>query len=104
MCNSDMQSVLEIVIQILDIIKFIALIALIVLCTIDLFKMIVSKKEDEIKKLRKGIFWKIFYAIMIYAVPYIIAFTFNTVSKLIPIDYNSGWKECWDLVNQNKNR
>ena len=66
MCNSEMQSVLEIVIQVLDIIKFVAIVALIILCTIDLFKMIVSKKEDEIKKLRKGIFWKIFYAVMIY--------------------------------------
>ena len=56
MCTEEMQMIIGIVITILDIIKFIVPIVLIIFCTIDIFKIIVSKKEDEIKKLRYDVF------------------------------------------------
>ena len=68
MCTEEMQMIIGIVITILDIIKFIVPIVLIIFCTIDIFKIIVSKKEDEIKKLRKDVFMKIVYCIIIYYV------------------------------------
>ena len=74
MCTEEMQMIMGIVITILDIIKFIVPIVLIIFCTIDIFKIIVSKKEDEIKKLRKDVLMKIVYCIIIYLIPFIVPF------------------------------
>lgn len=100
MCSESIQRILEIIITILNLIKFIVPIILIIFCTIDIFKIIVSKKEDEIKKLRKDVFMKIFCAIIIYLIPFIIAFVLDFVDGLIPMDYDSSWKDCWDLVEK----
>ena len=102
MCTEEMRMVFEVIITILDIIKFLVPILLIILCTIDIFKIIVSKKEDEIKKLRKGILMKIVYAVIIYLIPFLIPFIFNIVGDLLPIDYDDSWKQCMDLVKENK--
>ncbi|MBQ8471907.1 MAG: hypothetical protein IJ501_00210 [Bacilli bacterium] len=100
MCNESIQRILEIVITILNLIKFVVPIILIIFCTIDIFKIIVTKKEDEIKRLRKDIFIKIFCAIIIYLIPFLIAFILNLVDDLIPMDYDNSWKYCWDLVEK----
>ena len=102
MCNSDIQMILEIIIAILDLVKFFVPIVLIILCTIDIFKIIVSKKEDEVKKLRKDVFRKIIYAVIIYLIPVIVPVVFNFVNKVIPIEYDNSWKTCWDYVKDNK--
>ena len=102
MCNEEIRMVLEIIITILDVVMFFVPVVLIILCTIDIFKIIVSKKEDEIKKLRKGVLRKIVYAVIIYLIPFVIPFIFNLVSDLIPIDYDNSWKQCWDVVKENK--
>ena len=102
MCNEEIRMVLEIIITILDVVMFFVPVVLIILCTIDIFKIIVSKKEDEIKKLRKGVLRKIVYAVIIYLIPFVIPFIFNLVSDLIPIDYDNSWKQCWDIVKENK--
>ena len=72
MCNEEMQIIMGVVISVLDIVKFLVPVVLIVFCTIDIFKIIVSKKEDEIKKLRKDVFMKIIYCILIYLLPFLI--------------------------------
>ena len=72
MCNSDMQMILGIIITILNVIRFFIPIVLIILCTIDIFKIIVSKKEDEIKDLRKDVIRKIIYAVIIYLIPFLV--------------------------------
>lgn len=102
MCNEEIRMVFEIIITILDVVMFFVPVVLIILCTIDIFKIIVSKKEDEIKKLRKGVLRKIVYAVIIYLIPFVIPFIFNLVSDLIPIDYDNSWKQCWDIVKENK--
>ena len=102
MCNSDMQMIFEIVIKVLDLVRFFIPILLIIFCTIDIFKIIVSKKEDEVKKLRKDIINKIAYAIIIYLIPFLIPFILNLVDSLLPMEYDNSWKQCWDLVKENK--
>lgn len=102
LCNSELQMILDIIITLLDVVKFFIPILLIIFCTIDIFKMIVSKKEDEVKKLRKDIFNKIFYAIIIYLIPFLIPFILNLVDGLIPMNYDASWKECWDFVKESK--
>ena len=103
MCTEEMQMIMGIVITILDIIKFIVPIVLIIFCTIDIFKIIVSKKEDEIKKLRKDVFMKIVYCIIIYLIPFIVPFILKYASNIIPMEYDDSWKNCWDYVKKNKN-
>ena len=102
MCNNDTQIVLESVIKVLDIIHFCVPIVLIIFSTIDIFKIIVSKKEDEIKKLRNGIFWKIFYAIIVYLVPFLVPFILSAADKILPMDYDNSWKECYDSVKKSQ--
>ena len=103
MCTEEMQMIMGIVITILDIIKFIVPIVLIIFCTIDIFKIIVSKKEDEIKKLRKDVLMKIVYCIIIYLIPFIVPFILKFASNIIPMEYDDSWKKCWDYVKKNKN-
>ena len=103
MCNSDMQMVFGVVVTIFNVIKFVIPVILIIFCTIDFFKIIVSKKEDEIKKLQKDIMLKIVYAILVYLIPFLVPFILRVVNDLIPFDYDDSWKQCWDLVQKNKN-
>lgn len=104
MCNENMQMVLDIIITILDLVKFFVPIILIIFATIDIFKIIVSKKEDEVKKLRKDIFTKIIYCIVIYLIPILVPFILNVVSEVLPMEYDNSWKSCWDYVKENKNK
>ncbi len=102
MCNSDMQVVFGIIVTLFDLIRFLIPIILIVLCTIDIFKIIVSKKEDEIKKLRKDVLMKIVYAIIIYLLPFLIPTILKLANNIVPFDYDDSWKECWDYVEESK--
>ncbi len=102
MCNSDMQLFFGIIVSLFDLIRFIIPILLIVLCTVDIFKIIVSKKEDEIKKLRKEVVMKIVYAIIIYLLPFLIPMFFRLANSIIPFGYSDEWKECWDYVENSK--
>ena len=103
MCTTDMQMIFNVVIKVLDVVHFCVPIVLIIFCTVDIFKLIVSKKEDEVKKLRKGVFLKIIYAILIYMIPVLVPFILGAVDGIIPMDYDSGWKECYDYVKNNPN-
>ena len=102
MCNEDLQMILNVVISILEILNFLVPIVLIILCTIDIFKIIVSKKEDEIKKLRKGVIMKIVYAILIYLIPYLVPFIFRLVDNILPMEYDESWYQWWKYVKNNR--
>ena len=104
MCNSEMQTIMEIYINLLDVVHFFVPVVLILLCSIDIFKIVVSKKEEDAKKLRNGVFKKIFYAIIIYALPFLIPFVFNMVSKILPMDYDNTWKNCYDFVQESQQK
>lgn len=102
MCNSDMQMILNVVIKLLDVIHFFVPIVLILLCTVDVFKIVVSKKEDDIKKLRNGIMWKIIYSIVIFLIPYFVPFILGAVDKILPMDYDDSWYECYNYVKNSQ--
>ena len=104
MCNEEMQMLIGVVVNILNFIKFLVPIVLIIFCTIDIFKIIVSIKEDEIKKLRKDVFMKIVYCIVIYLIPYLVPFILGAVNKLIPMDYDDSWKQCFDYVQDQEKK
>ncbi len=100
MCNSDMQLIFSIIKEVLRVVHFFVPIVLILLCTVDIFKMVVSKKEDEVKKLRKDVFGKILYAVLIYLIPFLVPFILGAVDKILPMDYDSSWYECWNSVKK----
>ena len=102
MCNSDMQMILSVVIKLLNVIHFFVPNVLILLCTVDIFRIVVSKKEDDIKKLRSGIIWKIAYSIIIFLIPYFIPFILGAVDKILPMDYDDGWYECYNYVKKSQ--
>ena len=102
MCNADMKSILKIVVEVLNVIHFFVPIVLILFCTIDIFKIVITKKEDEIKKLRSGIVWKIVYAIIIFVIPYLVPFILGAVDKILPMDYDESWYECYNYVKNNQ--
>ncbi len=102
MCNEDMKLIMEVYINVLDTIHFFVPIVLILLCTVDIFKIVVSKKEDDIKKLRNGVILKIVYAIVIYLLPFLIPFVLNAVGKILPMDYDNSWKNCYDIVKNSQ--
>ncbi len=102
MCNADMKMILKIVIEVLNVIHFFVPIVLILFCTIDIFRIVITKKEDEIKKLRTGIFWKILYAIIIFVVPYLVPFILGAVDKILPMDYDDSWYECYNYVKNSQ--
>ena len=104
MCNSDMQMLVDIIIKVLDVVHFFVPIVLIIFCTIDVFKIIVSKKEDEVKKLRNDVFWKIVYAIVIYLIPFLVPFVLSAADKILPMEYDNSWKECYDYVKSNQKK
>jgi len=103
MCTTDFQMILNVLIQVLDVVHFFVPIVLIIFCTVDIFKLIVSKDEKEVKKLRDGIFLKIVYAICVYLVPFLVPFILNAVDKILPMDYDNKWKSCYDYVKKNQN-
>ena len=102
MCNADMKSILKIVVEVLNVIHFFVPIVLILFCTIDIFKIVITKKEDEIKKLRSGIVWKIVYAIIIFVIPYLVPFILGAVDKILPMDYDESWYECYNYVKNSQ--
>ena len=102
MCNNEMQTFFGIIVSLFNLVRFIIPILLIVLCTIDIFKIIVTKKEDDIKKLRKDVVMKVVYAIVIYLLPYLIPMFFRLANSIVPFGYTDEWKECWDYVEESK--
>ena len=104
MCNSDMQVILNVVVKVLDVVHFFVPIVLILFCTMDVFKIVVSKKEDEIKKLRKGIMWKIIYSILIFLIPYFVPFILGAADKILPMEYDDSWYDCYYYVKNNQEK
>ena len=105
MCNSDIQMIMEVYINVLDAIHFFVPIVLILLCSIDVFKIVVAKKEEDAKKIRNNVFLKIVYAVVIYLIPFLVPFVLNAVGKILPMDYDNSWKTCYDIVkNSQKNK
>lgn len=99
LCTSEVQIFLGIIVSILDLVYFLIPIILIILCTIDVFKIIVAKKDD-VKKLRTVVISRIIYGILIYSVPFLINLLFNLSTKIIDSEYNTNWKVCYDLVKK----
>ena len=74
-------------------------IILIVLAMIDLGKIVVASKEDEIKKTQKMLIKRVIYAVAIFFVVTIVTLVFNLLvdtgaTEGTDVDATS-WSDCW---------
>ncbi len=101
-CLSDLGSLIVILKRIYLLMQYAIVIILIILCTVDVFKIVLSKKEEEVKKYRSAIFNRIFACMLFFFVPTIIFFLFGVLFG--GTDYDIGdIKDCWKSVSINRN-
>jgi len=97
-CTEEVILLIRIIKVFLDIIKFLMPVALIVLCTFDLFRIVISTKDEDTKKYHKYIYNRIFNCILLFLIPTIIFLLF----KLLITDNNisdlSQLQDCWNAA------
>lgn len=81
-------------------------IALIILGSIDLGKAVIQSKEDEVKKAKQAFIRRLIYAVLVFAVVWIVQTVISFIGKLnIAQDgtNTTDWSDCWDkIVNLSK--
>lgn len=74
-------------------------IALIILGSIDLGKAVISSKEDEVKKAKKAFINRLIYAVLVFAVVWIVGLVMNFITKLQFNGTNTtDWNACWQQI------
>ena len=73
-------------------------IALIILGSIDLGKAVISSKEDEVKKAKKAFINRLIYAVLVFAVVWIIGLIMNFVTKIFSGTNTTDWNACWQRI------
>ena len=77
---------------------------LIIYGMIDLGKAVIASKEDEIKKATKAFGKRFLYAVLVFAVVWIVTVVLNLVSGLGLTNgagatvNTSGWQTCWSKI------
>lgn len=97
-CTDDVLLLIRVIKVFLNIIKYAMPIILIVLCTFDIFRIVVSKSEDDAKKYRKYIYNRIFNCILLFLIPTIIFLLFRLLITNNNIANVGELQNCWDLV------
>lgn len=98
-CTGEVLLLIRIIKVFLDIVKFIMPIALIVLCTFDLFRIVISRRDDDAKKYRKYIYNRIFNCILLFLIPTIIFLLFNILIGGNNLSDVSELRNCWDVAD-----
>jgi len=98
-CTGEVLLLIRIIKVFLNIVKFIMPVALIVLCTFDLFRIVISKKDDDAKKYRKYIYNRIFNCILLFLIPTIIFLLFNVVVGGNNLSNVGELRNCWNVAD-----
>lgn len=75
-------------------------ILLIILGSIDLGKAVIASKEDEVKKAKKSFINRLLYAVLVFAVVWIVRTIFSVVAGIGftgDVD-TSSWTKCWEMI------
>jgi len=96
-CTDEVVLLIRIIKVFLNLVKFAMPIILIVLCTFDIFRIVISKKDDDIKKYRKYIYNRIFNCILLFLIPTIVFLLFKLIVS-DNISNVSDLRNCWELV------
>lgn len=97
-CTNDVILLIRVIKVFINLVKFAMPIILIVLCTFDVFRIVISKKEDDIKKYRKYIYNRIFNCILLFLIPTIIFLLFNILITENNISNIGDVQKCWNIV------
>ena len=96
-CTDEVVLLIRIIKVFINIVIFAMPIILIVLCTFDIFRIVISKKDDDIKKYRKYIYNRIFNCILLFLIPTIVFLLFKLIVS-DNISNVSDLRNCWELV------
>lgn len=102
--DSTLDPILRIIGYVIRVIWFGIPLVLIVLGSIDFGKAVINSKEDEVKKARKSFINRLIYAVLVFAVVWIVTlvlgFLANVgVDKTDGLDVDTtGWKTCWHKI------
>lgn len=97
-CTAEVILLIRIIKVFINLVKFAMPVILIVLCTFDVFRIVISKKEDDIKKYRKYIYNRIFNCILLFLIPTIVFLLFNVLITNSNISNVSELRNCWNIV------
>lgn len=97
-CTEDVLLLIRIIKIFLNIIKFAMPVILIVLCTFDIFRIVISKSDDDVKKYRKYIYNRIFNCVLLFLIPTIIFLLFNLLITNNNIADVDSLQNCWNKV------
>ena len=73
-------------------------IALIILGSVDLGKAVISSKEDEVKKAKKAFINRLIYAVLVFAVVWIVGLVMNFATKIFTGTNTTDWNACWQQI------
>lgn len=93
-CTNDVLTLIDVVKRILNIVQIALIILLIIYCTIDVAKIVISKKDDDIKKYRATLYNRIISCILIFLIPSIVFLIFGSLLTNSTFDINE-IKDCW---------
>lgn len=100
LCSADFKPLWSVVGTIIKAVWIGIPILLIVLGSIDLGKAVIASKEDEVKKAKKSFINRLLYAVLVFAVVWIVRVIISSVSKLGftgDVDTTS-WTKCWEMI------
>ena len=106
--GAKLQPIWNIVNTIVNIVMVGVPILLIIFGMIDLGKAVIASKEDEVKKATKLLGKRFLYAVGVFAIVWVVRFTFDTVAGVVgnkELDYekdnaenkydSDDWRTCW---------
>lgn len=93
-CKGDFLIVLKTIYAFYGFMKVLIPIMLVILLMFDIFKIIISKSEDDAKKIKKVIFNRVVSSIVVFLIPTLVFLVLNTVVS-DDIFNVSTIKDCW---------
>ena len=101
-CSGDLQTIIVVLKRIYLLMEYSIIIILIVLCTVDVFKIFLTKKEDDVKKYRSSIFGRLIACLLFFFVPSIIFFLFGIIFDDTQYTVKDV-RDCWNSVSIERN-
>ena len=100
-CSDGMLTIVKIIRNVVEIIKWGVPILLILFGTIDLAKAVIAGKEDEMKKAQNTFIKRLVYAVAVFLVVALVQFVMSIVGDSSSSDNDfSSWSDCWKKAGE----
>ena len=102
-CAQELRPVMTLIGYAIEAIKIGIPIILIILGMIDLGKAVIASKEDEVKKARSAFIKRLIYAVLVFAVVWIVQLVLSLATSLFSgeeeqLEGTSDWRGCWNCI------